>query len=417
LYEIELLRTGEWKHLKAPGGRLKIDDPLLDRFYDNFKSGLLGPELPMNLNHDDPNFTISRGWIKDLAIKAKGGRRRIVALVKPTPKIREALDAEEIKYVSAELKFDYEDKESGKIVPVIRGAAWTNVPYLKGMEPARAVNLAEVLVQLGESPGDEDVDDAPESHGVPPLSGAQDPDAREDGLPDQCRSCRLLFEGTCPFRTVEVKMAAAGDGTCPRYEAQGAEDAPDDTPGNPMETVPLAEFEALRGQFTQLSDLVNGLQSQNEGLTALLTTERQRREAAERSAQQERDAALVVQLSESGAVLPDQIPLVERMLLKSRGVVSGTVNLSDGAEVNLADTTLEADLREFLDGLQPQVDFEQHSNRVHLSERRGSPDDLVALTDKVRARLAQERNVPVDAIPYGDAAKVAASEWSRRGGR
>jgi hypothetical protein len=159
---IQLLRNGEWNHPKAPNKKLVVNDKLQEELLTNFKSGVRGVELPTNMNHDDPNCTLSPSWIKDMFRNEKG----LHAVVEFTDdQLEKDVKDGKVKYFSPEISFGYTNPENGKTCNVLKAAAWTNVPFIKGMDPARFVNLSEIAeedVELKEAINQEESDDEPD---------------------------------------------------------------------------------------------------------------------------------------------------------------------------------------------------------------------------------------------------------------
>ena len=139
---IQLLREGEWYHPSAPNQRLKIDSKLLDEIVENFKSGVRGTELPTNENHADPNCTRSPAWVVDMEKAPQGGLYGVLEFT--DEKLFDDVKSGKVKYISPELQFGWVDPATGRKHNVMKAAAFTNFPYLKGMEPAKILNLSEV---------------------------------------------------------------------------------------------------------------------------------------------------------------------------------------------------------------------------------------------------------------------------------
>lgn len=261
LVKIELLYEGDWKHKNAPGGVLHVDQKMLDTVELGFRDPMANTgELPSNLNHDDPNFKFSKGWLQHMEQGNRAdGKRALYGYAEPIADIAEAIDNKEIKYCSPELRFNYKNPRNSKTYPVyMKGFAWTNTPYLTEQSPAQIVNLSDYDQEI-KNQGFTNDQDKPDGGGYdkasPPLSEAADPEARDDNLPDQCRSCSLLFSGECPFQGQSpsgssLKEEAAGEGTCPRYESLETTD-----PGNsPTQMTPLSEGEHMDPKIQEAID-------------------------------------------------------------------------------------------------------------------------------------------------------------------
>jgi hypothetical protein len=140
--KVQMLRTGDWYHPKAPNQRLNITDETILEFTDNFKKAIKGPQLPTNDNHDDPEFRRSLAWIVDM-VPSPGKLDAVVEFADDS--LYEDVKSGKVKYFSPEIQFDWLNPEDKKRYNVIKGAAWTNIPYLKGMNPAEVINLCEIL--------------------------------------------------------------------------------------------------------------------------------------------------------------------------------------------------------------------------------------------------------------------------------
>lgn len=134
---IQLLRPGVFKH---PAKKLVFDEATLSELERNFNAGIVGRELPVNVDHAKGSES-TVGWIKRVE-RDSGGLYGVVEITNPA--IAEKVRRGDLKYASAELDFNREDPASGKAFNVIKGAAFTNFPYLKGMQPAQAINLSEI---------------------------------------------------------------------------------------------------------------------------------------------------------------------------------------------------------------------------------------------------------------------------------
>lgn len=411
---VQLLREGRFLHPAAPrnanGEReLVIDETLLTEIKANFDAGVKGFELPSNMNHDDPKFTKSKGWLKSMAIERGEEGLTLWGEVEPTSDVAEDIKHKRIKYVSPEIVFNEQHPELRKKITAMRGFAWTNIPYIKNMRPATVLNFAEV-----------DIDEDPDSSVGDPLdrqhldiTAAKDPDAKQDGLPEQCRSCSLLYDGHCPFQGIPVKMAAAGEGTCPRYEAA---DSSRDYPDNPTEVqMTEQEKQELMGRL----QAAEARAEQAEKTVALLSEQGgsalQQIAALQAERQAERTAVALSECLRSGRILPAEMPLVERLLRKVRGE-SGTVTLSEvsgRAEVNLDETSLEDDLLSFINNIEPRVALTEGAVRV--AERRFD-NSSVDLAEKANARANELRQKGyTGADVYAVALREVASELSKGG--
>lgn len=126
--EVEVLRVGV---IRDRG--LKITKQMLSDFVQNWKDGVYGNELQVNLGHNREGE--AAGWIKSLFIDPNN-ENRLMTTIKWTKLGVEKIKDELFKYVSAEFSSKYPHHETGKLVTnVFSGLALTNVPALKGQSP------------------------------------------------------------------------------------------------------------------------------------------------------------------------------------------------------------------------------------------------------------------------------------------
>ena len=136
---VQLLRTGKFEE-----GALVLDEVILASLKKNFDAKVRGytdGKLPIDYFHE--GWKEAAGWISALYLEANG--TELWADVQWTPKAMECIGGGEIRYLSVEFSFDYQDNESNqKFGPTLFGAGLTNRPFVKGMKP---------VVQLSEKGG------------------------------------------------------------------------------------------------------------------------------------------------------------------------------------------------------------------------------------------------------------------------
>jgi phage I-like protein len=119
-------------------GLVKITSETLHQFKENFDRGVRGIEIYVDFEHKTDSG--SAGWFKELYLAENDTSLR--AKIDWTPKGERALQDKEYAYFSPDFEFNYEDNETGeKYGPVLKGAALTNRPVIKRMEPA--IELSE----------------------------------------------------------------------------------------------------------------------------------------------------------------------------------------------------------------------------------------------------------------------------------
>jgi type II secretory pathway pseudopilin PulG len=144
---VEVLRRGEWLHPRAPGGKLVVDDRMLREIVDNYKRGVMGRELPVNLNHADDSIDAA-GWVVDLEQR---GDSLFATVEIVDPRVKELVDSKRLRFASAELALNYLHPEHQKRMNVLRGIALTNRPYIKNMQDIAPLNLSEFASEEGET--------------------------------------------------------------------------------------------------------------------------------------------------------------------------------------------------------------------------------------------------------------------------
>lgn len=238
--EQTILREGEWKHPKAPGGVLKVDKGLLDELQRNFDAGvgLADNRIPAHIGHTEHINDRAAAWaaVRVEPDPERPGKHRMVAMAQPTSnEYRDKVLSGEYAYVSPRIDFGYQDAETGKRHnAVLRNFAYTNYPYLKKMGAAKVVNLSEIAeaegdtVELGNG-----FDLSGPTQGEPNFDGLPD-GVKPEELPHQCMTCARLGND-CPFSSkdgktdLSLKQAAAGAGNCPQY-IQADSQTPGDGP-------------------------------------------------------------------------------------------------------------------------------------------------------------------------------------------
>jgi len=141
---LQLLRTGEFKHFL---GDFKLDKKDFENMVKNFKADVIPNDLALDFVHN--NQDRAAAWFTGLRIEAAEGSRNASELwmdLKWTTSGRKLIEGGEFRYTSAELHLDYQDPQSLKrFGPTILGAALTNRPFVKGMEPATQLSEMEKI--------------------------------------------------------------------------------------------------------------------------------------------------------------------------------------------------------------------------------------------------------------------------------
>jgi len=143
IIDIEILREGKWTHPEAPDGTLEIEKSDLDTFQKNFEDAVVGDRLPVDLEHK-PEKGHAIGWILKLWQTLKKGSWHLWAKIDVTDeRAQENLKNGSLRYISPQLLVNWQNPEDNKLYDVIRSAALTNYPFIKGMQAA-IVNFSEL---------------------------------------------------------------------------------------------------------------------------------------------------------------------------------------------------------------------------------------------------------------------------------
>lgn len=144
--EMQILKTGQFFDPRYK--EFIITEKHLAEMVENFHQGVRGivPALDYMHETDGP----AAGWFQDLFIKdGEKGQKELWAKVELTPKGQKTLSDKEFAYLSADFNESYVDNETGKKYGcVLLGAALTNRPVIKRMQPA--IQLAEASDAVSE---------------------------------------------------------------------------------------------------------------------------------------------------------------------------------------------------------------------------------------------------------------------------
>jgi hypothetical protein len=153
-FRAQALRVGKWDYPGLDGG-LVVTPELLTEFKTSFDLHAKGPEVPLNLEHDDAKPC---GWVRGLELSDDG--QTLYALFDVTePDVREKVKNGTYRYVSSELDLSWNDPEGhfrGR--PVFDGLALTTRPYIKRMEPVQTIDLTEGVTFEASAEKEEDVE-------------------------------------------------------------------------------------------------------------------------------------------------------------------------------------------------------------------------------------------------------------------
>lgn len=128
----------DWVQVSRAGTFYKGDQKIpitratLSSLKKNFDGKVRGIDLAMDYFHDSDK--VAAGWFK--AVELRNDGNELWAQIDWTKTGRQKLAEKELRYVSADIDFDYQDNETKKkFGPVLLGAGLTNRPVIKGMAP------------------------------------------------------------------------------------------------------------------------------------------------------------------------------------------------------------------------------------------------------------------------------------------
>jgi hypothetical protein len=124
-------------------GEVVLDELKFNRMIENFKSNIVGHELPINYEHfgmDTSKGFKAAGWIKEVELRDDG----LWYLVAFTSNAAKEVEDGEWRYFSFEYDDLFEDNENRLHLDVLRGGALTNNPYWGNMTP---LNYSSLLLE------------------------------------------------------------------------------------------------------------------------------------------------------------------------------------------------------------------------------------------------------------------------------
>ena len=158
--EIQGLVVGEWLHpdgnVERDGERwLVITSDDLDEFDRNFRAGVMGDDVPIHERHEEDQPQKIQGHIKGTrrGENSKGFDSLFLRLQVTDPPTQQKVREGSLKYFSPSLMFGRVNPTNGERQNVIADGALTERPFLKGMDPARIINLEDVALERGAGRG------------------------------------------------------------------------------------------------------------------------------------------------------------------------------------------------------------------------------------------------------------------------
>lgn len=193
LYRVDIIRCGKWDYPRPGDPGFEITPSVIKELADNFKAGIMGAEVPVNVDHEEeegkPGSLSDCGWVKGVEISPDG--QTLVGLIDVTdPDVKAKVDNGSLKFSSAELDFERvcpERSASGDTRPriVLEGLALTNHPYIKRMNPiSPAIMLSDraALNAAGVHYPSVMAEDDPEET---PAAGSDGGQAKEATMPEE----------------------------------------------------------------------------------------------------------------------------------------------------------------------------------------------------------------------------------------
>lgn len=147
---MQILRTGTFTDPRY--GKFKISRKQFEEMVKNFDQGIRGVVPSLDYSHNTEGK--AAGWIKKLYIKDDGKEAQLWGDFELTPGGQRSLADKDFGYLSADFDDKYKDNEEGKTHGcVLLGAALTNRPVIKNMNPA--IQLKEGDKEMSEELSEE----------------------------------------------------------------------------------------------------------------------------------------------------------------------------------------------------------------------------------------------------------------------
>lgn len=146
--EIHVVPTGKWDH--PVYGEMEIGTSEIAKFVKHFREKIR-LDLPITAGHDNGmsgGELPAIGWFKDVVDRGVNG---LYAIVEWTEEGAELLRKRAYKYLSPEFYETYEDPQSRERYDyVLVGAALTNSPYFKELDPVVTFSEPSIINQFSE---------------------------------------------------------------------------------------------------------------------------------------------------------------------------------------------------------------------------------------------------------------------------
>ena len=376
--DIEILRTGSWNHPEY--GKFTVKEADLDQFISNFASNVRGVDLAIDQAHDPDKG--AAGWFKKLfKQETEDHGTALFATIEWTAWGKELVENKIFRYISPEFAFKYKDDETGKTTKnVLFGAALTNRPFIKGMQP---VLLSEALAAR----------------------------VRADEI-DVLNSRMFCAEGDrqkTPKGGSEMKLEEL------RTTLALAEDAGEDAIKAALESL-KSQAEQGKVSLTEVSKQL-GL-SEEAGQEEVLQAIKALGEKAEKAGDKESEVAA---LKEENKKLSGRVETLEQKnreldweKLSTKKLAEGRMTPAQAAKFKERYMKDPEGTKEIIDLLEPVVDLKEHG-----SSRSTEGSSLKVFNEKVNAKLKENDGMTyVEAaaqVEQEDPALFAEADRERRG--
>lgn len=135
---IQIFRQGKYNHLFY--GEINLTKKIFESMVRNFKAGTYGIDIMLDYDH---RVEEAAAWIKKLMVlkDEKTEKWGLWAKVDWVEEGKASVDSKKFRYISGDFTMNYVGNESDEeFGPLLYGAALTNRPFIKQMEPVRKLN-------------------------------------------------------------------------------------------------------------------------------------------------------------------------------------------------------------------------------------------------------------------------------------
>lgn len=180
---VQLAREGKWQHPKY--GEFEFNRAVFDQMIHHFNARVPDVDLPFDVEHHPEWGAVAWFVPGTMRIETTDKGVGLFVNVKWTPKGHQLARSEEYKYTSLTYWPEWTDPETQKKHKyVVFGAAFTTVPYIKGMPPVQTgfVNLSDD--EDDDFEDEEEAEDGGELSEFVELESPDDPAMDDDEIVD-----------------------------------------------------------------------------------------------------------------------------------------------------------------------------------------------------------------------------------------